>query len=69
MKLTAAQTKIINSLKEGKELTAYRNFDRFVFNVGSEKGYTVNAKTVKPLIENGILSATAFEFGHVINII
>jgi hypothetical protein len=68
MKLTAAQSKIINSLKSGKQLTAYRNFNRFVFNAGTESGYTVQARTVKPLIDSGVLAATAFEYGHVVTI-
>lgn len=68
MKLTAAQTKVINSLKDGKDLTAYQNRNRFVFNAGKDCGYTVNAKTVNPLIVAGILKASPFEYGEIIKL-
>ena len=64
MKLSAAQTKIINAMKAGKELTTYRNHARCVFNVGTESAYTVMSKTVKPMIESGILKAEKTEHGH-----
>lgn len=67
-KLTAAQTKILNAIKSGKELTTYRNHARCVFNVGTESAYTVMAKTVKPLIESGILKASKTEYGHLLTI-
>ena len=68
MKLTSAQTKVINSISEGKELTSYRNNQRFVFNAGTEEGYTVNAKAVNALIACGLLTTKSFAHGNIVTL-
>jgi hypothetical protein len=62
--LTSAQIKVIDALKSGKPLTAYANFNRFVFNAGTIEGYTVLPKTVLPLIDKGFIVPEVIEFGH-----
>jgi len=64
MSITKAQEKVLNSMKNGERLTAYKNFTRFVFNVGTKQGYIARARTVNILIEMGLLMTTQIEYGY-----
>lgn len=64
--MTNAQQNLLNEIKNGATLTTYRNNARCVLNVGTSAGKVVNAKTVTALIESGLVTVTANEFGNVI---